>query len=100
MRPQQTTESEFAAAVRRELQRLLAEHSRPLTTPEEVHAWLRAHLGKFWELVLVEMDRGKKERSPGRLLFILLRIGAIAQRAAHDLRLIEPCEPRDHPQIG
>lgn len=74
----------FADKVAEELARARSLHGR-MHNAHEAYAVILEELDEFWE----EVRRKQSERSPRRLLAELIQIGAMAQRTAEDLGLIE-----------
>jgi hypothetical protein len=73
----------FADLVREELAKARRQHP-PQNSAHEAYAVILEEVDEFWEEV-----RAKREaRSPEKMLKELVQIGAMAQRAAEDLKLI------------
>jgi NTP pyrophosphatase (non-canonical NTP hydrolase) len=73
----------FAKAVQQELNRARAKHPTPQHSAHEGYAGLREEVDEFWD----EVKSQKQDRL--RMLEELIQIGAMAQRTAEDLGLID-----------
>lgn len=73
----------FARAVQQELNRARTKHPTPHRSPHETFAVLHEEVDEFWDEV--------KAQKPDRIKMLneLIQIGAMAQRAAEDLGLID-----------
>jgi hypothetical protein len=75
----------FAKAVQEELARARTQHPKPRASFHEAHAIIQEELDEFWDQVRLK----ESERDPLNALKELIQLGAMAQRAAEDLGLIE-----------
>lgn len=78
------TETPFARFVRAELARARANHT-PQHSAHEAYAVILEELDEFWD----ECRKRARDRSSSAMLTELIQIGAMAQRAAEDLGLIQ-----------
>lgn len=76
--------------VRRELRKARDGHAR-LNSLHEAYAVILEEVDELWELV----RRKRQDRTPEAVLEELVQIGAMAQRAAEDLNLVEALDSRD-----
>lgn len=75
----------FAKAVEQELKKARAKYPAPMPTTHDAYAKIAEELDEFWDEVR------KKEARHDKLVMLkeLIQIGAMAQRAAEDLELID-----------
>lgn len=72
----------FADAVEAEVNRARGLH-KPLNSAHEAYSVILEEVDEFWD----EVKKKRSERNPQNMLVELIQIGAMAQRAAEDLKL-------------
>jgi hypothetical protein len=80
-----TPAATFPARVKVELAAARLQHPQPFNSAHEGYSIVLEELEEFWE----EVRKRKSERNPELMLMELLQLGAMAQRCAEDLGLIE-----------